>query len=79
MMNSNPDDLDSSDEDDQFPPSQVFLNNEASKNTTANVTAQGSSSKAAKLDQLLKVSFPSLRARYIYEIFANTKHVYLFL
>ena len=43
MMNSNPDDLDSSDEDDQFPPSQVFLsgagaggdNNSLTKNTTA--------------------------------------------
>ncbi len=67
MMNSNPDDLDSSDEDDQFPPSHVFLNNETSKNTTANVTQGAASSKAAKLDQLLKVSTMHLSSQLLME------------
>ena len=54
------DDLDSSDDEDHFPPSQVFINNDGAKN---NMAAQASgnngkvnNAKAAKFDQLLKVS-----------------------
>ena len=51
------DDLDSSDDEDHFPPSQVFINNDGAKN---NMAAQGGNNgkvnaKAAKFDKLLKV------------------------
>ena len=57
------DDLDSSDDEDHFPPSQVFINNDGAKNMAAQASGNNcisyddlSAAKAAKFDQLLKVS-----------------------
>ena len=53
------DDLDSSDDEDHFPPSQVFINNDGVKNMAAQASGNNgkvNNAKAAKFDQLLKVS-----------------------
>lgn len=47
------DELDSSDDSDQFPPSQVFMGDKQQTNGGADATKQ---SNASKFDKLLKVS-----------------------
>ena len=64
MQGHGSDDLDSSDDDDHFPPAQAFVGNETSTNKAAAVTAKSNNNpnqtKANKFDQLLsKVSQPS--------------------
>ena len=49
------DELDSSDDDDHFPPSQVFIDGSKDKHRQHAVQT-----KAAKFDQMLKVSLLSL-------------------
>ena len=55
MMGQASDDLDSSDDEDHFPPSQVFINNDRGAQPMAN-NGKVNTSKAGKFDQLLKVS-----------------------
>ena len=64
MMGQAVDDLDSSDDEDHFPPSQVFVNEKQQSNAVGGAPGQ---SKAAKFDKLLKVS-ESSKLAYLIQI-----------